>query len=136
MKRGVHLFSRLGELQRPAPSAPKHALCSNNSSRATCAAGGSSAEETEKEYMLRTISELRCKMSDVKHPRVSPAFVILVLFDRRFRSPTFRDGVASVAVDQVVDSGSLYFKSAGNSGTGYRFMSVRFVIRVDRKFGL
>eukprot|EP00752_Nemacystus_decipiens_P009695 g8659.t1 len=36
-------------------------------------------------------------------------------------SPAFRDGVIAVAVDEAVDSGSLHFSSAGNSGTGYRF---------------
>eukprot|EP00752_Nemacystus_decipiens_P009696 g8660.t1 len=38
-----------------------------------------------------------------------------------FNSPAFRDGVISVAVDEAVDSGSLYFSAAGNSNTGYRF---------------
>ncbi|CAN0516640.1 unnamed protein product, partial [Scytosiphon promiscuus] len=30
--------------------------------------------------------------------------------------PAFRDGVISQAVDQVVDSGNLYFSAAGNYG--------------------
>ena len=45
--------------------------------------------------------------------------------DSTHGSPAFRDGVIAVAVDEAVDSGSLYFSSVGNDGPGYRFMSVR-----------
>ena len=43
----------------------------------------------------------------------------------------------AVAVDEAVDSGSLYFSSAGNDGNGYRFTSVRvymhrFVVKYTR----
>jgi len=49
----------------------------------------------------------------------------MLLFLRHYpRSPAFRDGVISVAVDEAVGSGSLYFSSAGNDGSGYRFTSV------------
>lgn len=41
--------------------------------------------------------------------------------------PAFRDGVIAQAVDAAVDAGSLYFSSAGNDGTGWRFDSVRLV---------
>ncbi|CAM9640288.1 unnamed protein product [Scytosiphon promiscuus] len=40
-----------------------------------------------------------------------------------FDDPAFRDGMISVAVDDVVEAGSLYFSSAGNEGFGYRFTS-------------
>eukprot|EP00903_Cladosiphon_okamuranus_P010302 g9750.t1 len=40
-----------------------------------------------------------------------------------FASPTYRDGVIAVALDEVVDAGGLHFTSAGNSGYGYRFPS-------------
>ncbi|CAM9830974.1 unnamed protein product, partial [Pylaiella littoralis] len=35
----------------------------------------------------------------------------------------FTDGVVADAIDIIVDSGSLYFSSAGNNGMGYRFTS-------------
>lgn len=38
--------------------------------------------------------------------------------------PTYRDGVIAVALDEAVDAGGLHFTSAGNSGFGYKFMSV------------
>ncbi len=43
-------------------------------------------------------------------------------------SPAFRDGVISVAVDEAVESSSLYFSSAGNDGLGYRFTSVSAIL--------
>ena len=41
------------------------------------------------------------------------------------KRPAFRDGVIADAVGAAVDSGSLYFSSAGNNGPGYRFASAR-----------
>jgi len=41
--------------------------------------------------------------------------------------PGFRDGIISLAVDEVVANGLLYFSSAGNYRTGYRFTSVSFL---------
>ena len=38
--------------------------------------------------------------------------------------PAFSDGVISVAVDEAINLGSLYFTSGGNNGFGYRFTSV------------
>lgn len=37
----------------------------------------------------------------------------------------------AVAVDGAVDSGGLYFTSAGNSGYGWKFMSVSCVTWLD-----
>lgn len=50
------------------------------------------------------------------------AVYVPVLYELR---PAFRDGLVAVAVDDAVDSGSIHFTSAGNTGTGWRFMSVR-----------
>ena len=70
-------------------------------------------------------------MHDVVHAAMLDASTLLsaphVLHcppDRGHPRAAFRDDVIAVAVDEAVDLGSLYFSSAGNDGTGYRFMSV------------